>query len=85
MALRIQHERQAGDMLPSREEYAHFYCITPERMRLAAAGAMVMHPGPINRGVELSSEVADSVQSRILRQVANGVAVRMAVLSMAAG
>lgn len=78
--LRIQLERQRGAFFPSIREYAAEYGITPERMKKAKKDAILMHPGPINRGVELSAEVADGLQSVILDQVTNGVAVRMAVL-----
>lgn len=78
--LRIQLERQSGAFFPSIREYAAEYGISNERMKKARKDVMVMHPGPINRGVELSGEVADGSQSVILDQVTNGVAVRMAVL-----
>jgi aspartate carbamoyltransferase catalytic subunit len=80
MTLRLQLERQAKGFLPSLEEYFNLYGLTPERLRLAKKDAIVMHPGPMNRGVEISSEVADGPQSVILEQVTNGIAVRMAVL-----
>ncbi len=78
--LRIQLERQSGAFFPSIREYAAEYGISNERMKKAKKDVMIMHPGPINRGVELSGEVADGPQSVILDQVTNGVAVRMAVL-----
>ncbi len=78
--LRIQMERQSGAFFPSIREYAAEFGISNERMKKAKKDVMVMHPGPINRGVELSGEVADGPQSVILDQVTNGVAVRMAVL-----
>ena len=78
--LRIQLERQSGAFFPSIREYAAEYGISNERMKNAKKDVVVMHPGPINRGVELSGEVADGPQSVILDQVTNGVAVRMAVL-----
>ena len=78
--LRIQLERQQGAFFPSLREYAAEYGISNERMKKARKDVMIMHPGPINRGVELSGEVADGSQSVILDQVTNGVAVRMAVL-----
>jgi aspartate carbamoyltransferase catalytic subunit len=78
--LRIQLERQSGTFFPSIREYAAEYGISNDRMKKAKKDAMIMHPGPINRGVELSGEVADGSQSVILDQVTNGVAVRMAVL-----
>lgn len=80
MTLRLQRERMEEGLVDSIDEYHHDYGITAARMRHAAADAVVMHPGPINRGVEITDEVADGAQSVILRQVANGVAVRMAVL-----
>ena len=78
--LRIQLERQTGAFFPSIREYAAEYGISKERMRKAKKDVIIMHPGPINRGVELASEVADGPQSVILDQVTNGVAVRMSVL-----
>ena len=72
-------------LLPSAQEYFQSYGLTPKRLRLAAKDAIVMHPGPINRGVEIDSEVADSDRSVILQQVTHGIAVRMAVMSMAIG
>ena len=80
VALRLQAERMEYQTIPSVNEYFRFWGITEERMRLAADHAILMHPGPINRGGDLSSAVADGVKARILDQVANGVAVRMAVL-----
>ncbi len=81
MALRIQRERiRSLDGIPGIDEYYANYGISTERMQLAAAGAIVMHPGPMNRGIEIESTLADSPASAITQQVANGVAVRMAVL-----
>jgi aspartate carbamoyltransferase catalytic subunit len=80
MALRIQLERQNTRMFPSVREYFKFFGLTTERVKLAAPDAIVMHPGPMNRGVEIASELADGARSVILDQVTNGVAVRMAVL-----
>ena len=80
MMLRMQLERQGRSLFPSSREYFARYGLTSERLSRADEGAIVMHPGPMNRGVEIASEVADSAQSVILDQVANGVAVRMAVL-----
>lgn len=80
MMLRIQHERLAGIAIPDSESYHRRWGLTPERLERAAAGCLVMHPGPMNRGVEIASEVADGPRSVILEQVANGVAARMAVL-----
>ena len=85
MMLRLQLERQGIALFPSIREYATYYGLTPERLQLAAPDVLVMHPGPINRGVEISPEVADSASSVILDQVTNGVAVRMAVLYLLSG
>jgi len=82
--LRLQNERMRGALLPSAQEYFRNYGLTPERLRLAKDDAIVMHPGPMNRGVEIDSRVADGAQSVILPQVTFGIAVRMAVLSIAA-
>ena len=81
--LRLQKERMQGAFIPSEHEYFQLYGLTPERLSLAKPDAIVMHPGPINRGVEISSEVADGPQSVILQQVNYGIAVRMAILSIA--
>jgi aspartate carbamoyltransferase catalytic subunit len=78
--LRIQFERMGGNAFPSVREYSHFFGLTVDRMKRAKKDIVVMHPGPINRGLEIESEVADGPNSVILRQVANGLAVRMAVL-----
>lgn len=78
--LRIQRERQNRNLFPSMREYSKFYGLTKERLDLAKDDAIVMHPGPINRGIELSSEIADNAKSVILEQVSNGIAVRMAML-----
>ncbi len=78
--LRIQRERQNRKLFPSTREYSKFYGLTKERLDLATDDAIVMHPGPINRGIELSSEIADNARSVILEQVSNGIAVRMAML-----
>jgi aspartate carbamoyltransferase catalytic subunit len=80
MMLRLQLERQGRALFPTIREYAQLYGLTAERVKLAQPGAIVMHPGPINRGVEIAPEVADSLSSVILDQVANGVAVRMGIL-----
>jgi len=85
MMLRIQLERMQGGYFPSLREYFTVFGMTPERVRRAKPDAMIMHPGPMNRGVEIASEVADGPFSVILEQVANGVAVRMAVLYLLAG
>jgi aspartate carbamoyltransferase catalytic subunit len=84
MMLRLQNERMAGGLLPSSSEFHMMYGLTPERLALAKPDAIVMHPGPINRGVEIDSSVADGGQSVILPQVRFGIAVRMAVLSIIA-
>jgi len=78
--LRIQFERMGGNPFPSVREYSHYFGLTLDRMKRAKPDLMVMHPGPINRGLEMESEVADGPNSVILKQVANGLAVRMAVL-----
>jgi aspartate carbamoyltransferase catalytic subunit len=85
MLLRIQLERMEGAYFPSLREYFRVFGMTEERMHLAKPDVMIMHPGPMNRGVEIASEVADGPYSVILDQVANGVAVRMAVLYLLAG
>jgi aspartate carbamoyltransferase catalytic subunit len=85
MLLRIQLERMEGAYFSSLREYATVFGMTEERLRLAKPDVMIMHPGPMNRGVEISSEVADGPYSVILDQVSNGVAVRMAVLYLLAG
>lgn len=82
--LRLQEERMKSGLLPSKSEYYQLYGLTPERLKLAKPDAIVMHPGPINRGVEIASEVADGNQSVILHQVNFGIAVRMAVMMMIA-
>jgi len=78
--LRIQFERLGGNPFPSIREYSHYFGLTVERMKRAKPDMLVMHPGPINRGLEMESEVADGTNSVILDQVTNGLAVRMAVL-----
>ena len=83
--LRLQRERMESALLPSEHEYFQVYGLTEEKLALAKPDAIVMHPGPINRGVEIESSVADGPQSVILEQVTNGIAVRMAVMSMALG
>jgi aspartate carbamoyltransferase catalytic subunit len=85
MMLRIQQERMQGAFFPSLREYFTVFGMTTERVGLARPDVIIMHPGPINRGVEIASEVADGPYSVILEQVANGVAVRMAVLYLLAG
>jgi aspartate carbamoyltransferase catalytic subunit len=83
--LRIQHERQRKEYFPGIGEYTALFGLTKERARRLKPGCLVMHPGPINRGVEIDSEVADGLQSVILDQVTNGLAVRMAVLYLCGG
>lgn len=85
MALRVQKERMNSAFFPSEREYFKLYGITTERLNLADSKAIVMHPGPMNRGIEISSEVADSERAVILDQVTNGIAVRMAVLYLLGG
>jgi len=84
MMLRVQLERQKRGFFPSIREYFQQFGLTAERLKRAKPDAIVMHPGPINRGVEMASEVADGPASVILEQVTNGVAVRMAVLYLLA-
>lgn len=84
MMLRLQNERMNGALLPSAQEYFKSYGLTAEKLALAAPDAIVMHPGPMNRGVEIESSVADGSQSVILPQVTFGIAVRMAVMSILA-
>lgn len=83
--LRLQHERMTTALLPSVREYYARYGLTEERLKLAKPDAIVMHPGPVNRGVEIDSRVADGSQSVIMQQVTNGIAVRMAIMSMVMG
>lgn len=83
--LRLQNERMGGALLPSAQEYFSTFGLTPEKLALAQSDAIVMHPGPMNRGVEIDSAVADGPQSVILSQVTFGIAVRMAVMSILAG
>jgi aspartate carbamoyltransferase catalytic subunit len=83
--LRLQNERMKGALLPSAQEYFKFFGLTPAKLALAKPDAIVMHPGPMNRGVEIDSEVADGPQSVILPQVTYGIAVRMAVMALLAG
>jgi aspartate carbamoyltransferase catalytic subunit len=83
MMLRLQKERMNSALLPSESEFYKLYGLTMDKLALAKPDAIVMHPGPINRGVEIASSVADCERSLILDQVTNGIAVRMAVMSMA--
>ena len=85
MMLRVQLERQARASFPSEREYFEFFGLTADRLQAAKDDVIIMHPGPMNRGIEIASEVADGPWSVILEQVANGVAVRMAVLYLLAG
>lgn len=85
MMLRLQSERMTGAMLPSAQEYFKTYGLTPEKLAYAKPDAIVMHPGPMNRGVEIDSRVADSSQAVILPQVTYGIAVRMATMAILAG
>lgn len=85
MMLRIQLERQQKNLIPSLREYRNLFSLTPRRFRRAKRNAIIMHPGPINRGIEISADLADSVKSVILKQVENGVAIRMAVLYLLLG
>jgi aspartate carbamoyltransferase catalytic subunit len=78
--LRVQHERISSQVFPSVQEYVRLFGLTSHRLKRAKPDVLVMHPGPINRGVELASDVADGPNSSILRQVSNGLAIRMATL-----
>lgn len=80
MMLRIQQERQGKTLMPNTREYSRYFGLNPVNLKYAKPDAMVMHPGPINRGVEMSSSVIDGLQSHVLKQVENGVAVRMSML-----
>ena len=82
--LRIQHERQKTSFFPSTNEYANIFGLNEKTIKYVKKDALIMHPGPINRGVELASSIADGPQSVILEQVTNGLAVRMAVLYLVA-
>ncbi len=85
MMLRLQNERMSGAMLPSSQEFFKTFGLTPEKLALAKPDAIVMHPGPMNRGVEIDSRVADGKQAVILPQVTYGIAIRMAVMAILAG
>jgi aspartate carbamoyltransferase catalytic subunit len=85
MMLRLQNERMQGALLPSTQEFFKSWGLTPEKLALAKPDAIVMHPGPMNRGVEIDSAVADGKQAVILPQVTFGIAVRMAVMAMLGG
>lgn len=83
--LRLQMERMQGSLIASQEEYFNLYGLTPEKLAYASPDVLVMHPGPINRGLEIASEVADGPHSVILRQVTNGIAVRMSIMALLMG
>ncbi len=85
ITLRLQNERMSGPLIPSAGEFNKTYGLTPEKLALARPDAIVMHPGPINRGVEIDSGVADGTHSVIMPQVTFGIAVRMAVMAILAG
>ena len=85
MTLRLQNERMSGALLPSSQEFAKSFGLTNERLQWAKPDAIVMHPGPVNRGVEIDSAVLDGPRSVVLNQVTFGIAVRMAVMSIVAG
>jgi len=85
MMLRLQRERMQGALIPSEQEYFNLYGLTPDKLKYAKKDAIVMHPGPMNRGLEIDSAVADGPQSVILSQVTNGIAVRMAVMALIMG
>jgi len=83
--LRLQRERMRGAHIPSEQEYFNLYGLTLDKLACAKPDAIVMHPGPMNRGLEIDSAVADGLQSVILPQVTNGIAVRMAIMSLIMG
>ena len=85
MMLRLQRERMDGQQIPSQQEYYNRFGLTQKRVELAQPDAIVMHPGPMNRGLEIASEVADGPQSVILEQVTNGIAIRMAIMALLMG
>ena len=80
MVLRLQRERQGRNFIPTIEEYSRLFCVTRQALSLASREVLVLHPGPVNRGVEIASDVVDGPASVVMDQVTNGVAVRMAVL-----
>jgi aspartate carbamoyltransferase catalytic subunit len=84
MMLRIQRERQGANLFPTLEEYSQYFCLTEEAVRLADSQVIILHPGPLNRGIEIATSVADGPYSVIMDQVTNGVALRMAVLCLLA-
>jgi aspartate carbamoyltransferase catalytic subunit len=85
MMLRLQRERMGGALIPSEQEYFNLYGLTPDKLARAKGDAIVLHPGPMNRGLEIDSAVADGPQSVILPQVTNGIAVRMAIMALIMG
>ena len=85
MMLRIQKERMSNKTVPSESNYFKSFGLNQKRLKIAKDDAIVLHPGPINRGVEIESKVADGMQSVILNQVKNGIAIRMAVMAMMVG
>ena len=85
MMLRLQNERMQGALLASPQEFFKYYGLTEDKLELAKSDAIVLHPGPMNRGIEIDSSVADGHQSVILPQVTFGIAIRMAVMSILAG
>jgi aspartate carbamoyltransferase catalytic subunit len=85
MMLRIQLERQQQKIFPSLREYSNYFCLNGQNIKLAKDDVLVMHPGPVNRGIEISPDIADGPYSVILDQVTNGVAVRMALLYLLIG
>ncbi len=85
MMLRLQRERMQGSLIASEQEYFNLYGLTADKLALAKPDALVMHPGPINRGLEIASDVADGPHSVILDQVSNGIAVRMSVMALLMG
>jgi aspartate carbamoyltransferase catalytic subunit len=85
MMLRLQRERMDGQLVPSEQEYFSRYGLTEEKLRVADSAAIVMHPGPINRGLEIASAVADGERSVILAQVTNGIAIRMSIMALLMG
>jgi len=85
MMLRIQTERENQNIFPSLREYSRYYCLNSDKVKLAGRDVMIMHPGPVNKGVEMSPDVADSIHSVILKQVTYGIALRMALLYLLAG
>lgn len=85
MMLRIQTERENQSIFPSLREYSRYYCLNSDKVKLAGRDVIIMHPGPVNRGIEISSDVADSIHSVILKQVTHGIALRMALLYLLAG